>query len=164
MTPVRSTALLSLFFGVSAFALDRLHKFFQIDVQGWRGGEYVQVTGFFDYVLVWNTGISYGLFGDLPLVVLGGVILVAILALAFWWWKATHKLVQIGLMLCLGGALSNAVDRLVYGAVADFFHFHWGTYSFYIFNLADVAITFGVLLLILDLLGFGRPKPASDLT
>jgi signal peptidase II len=161
---VRTTALLSLFWGVSAFALDRLHKFWQIDVQGWRGGEIVPVTGFFDYVLVWNTGISYGLFGDMPIFVLGGVIVVAILALAFWWWKATHPLVQIGLMFCIGGALSNAVDRLVYGAVADFFHFHWQQYSFYIFNIADVAISFGVLLLILDLLGFGRPRPVTDVT
>lgn len=66
-------------------------------------------------------------------------------------------------MLCIGGALSNAVDRVAYGAVADFFHFHWQEWSFYIFNLADVAITFGVLLLILDLFGFGhRQEPEGD--
>jgi signal peptidase II len=122
----------------------------------------VRVTDFFDYVLVWNTGISYGLLGDLPLVALGGLIAVALLALGFWWWKATQPLVQAGLMLCLGGALSNALDRLLYGAVADFFHFHWQAWSFYIFNLADVAISCGVLLLILDLVGFGRPKNAVE--
>jgi signal peptidase II len=164
MTPVRSTTLLSLVYGLAAFALDRLHKFWQIDIQGWRGGEFVEVTSFFDYVLVWNTGISYGLLGDLPLVVLGALIAVAMAALVVWWWNARHPLVQIGLMLCIGGALSNAVDRVLFGAVADFFHFHWQQYSFYIFNLADVAITAGVLLLILDLLGFGRPKPAADVT
>lgn len=164
MTPVRSTTLLSLVYGLAAFALDRLHKFWQIDIQGWRGGEFVEVTSFFDYVLVWNTGISYGLLGDLPLVVLGALIAVAMAALVVWWWNARHPLVQIGLMLCIGGALSNAVDRILFGAVADFFHFHWQQYSFYIFNLADVAITAGVLLLILDLLGFGRPKPAADVT
>ena len=62
------------------------------------------------------------------------------------------------LALCLGGALSNALDRLLYGAVADFFHFHWQDWSFYIFNLADMAITAGVLLLILDVLGIGRKR------
>jgi signal peptidase II len=154
--------ILSLFAGLVAFALDRLHKYVQIDLEGWRGGEVVRVTDFFDYVLVWNTGISYGLLGDMPLIVLGGVIAVAIAALVFWWWKAEQALVQIGLMLAIGGAVSNAVDRLLYGAVADFFHFHWQDWSFYIFNLADVAITFGVLLLILDLLGFGRPKHARE--
>ncbi|HHY49347.1 MAG TPA: signal peptidase II [Alphaproteobacteria bacterium] len=147
---------MSLVFGAAAFVLDRAHKFWQIDVQGWRGGEIVPVTGVFDYVLVWNTGISYGLLGDAPLVLLGAVIILAIAALGWWWWKAGHALVRIGLMFCIGGALSNAIDRLVYGAVADFFHFHWQQYSFYIFNLADVAISFGVLLLVLDLLGFGR--------
>ncbi len=81
-------------------------------------------------------------------------------ALAFWWWRSDNGLIRAGLALCLGGALSNAVDRLIYGAVADIFHFHWGNWSFYIFNLADVALTFGVLLLLLDLVGIGQKKPA----
>ena len=157
----RTTALVSLFWGVAAFLLDRVHKFYQLEMAGWRGGEYVRVTDFFDYVLVWNTGISYGLFGDVPLVVLGVVIALAIVALLVWWWNAAHALVQTGLMFCIGGAASNAVDRVVYGAVADFFHFHWGEMSFYIFNIADVAISFGVLLLILDLIGFGHKKAAD---
>ena len=61
-------------------------------------------------------------------------------------------------VLAVGGAVSNALDRLLYGAVADFFHFHWQDLSFYIFNIADVAITCGVLLLLLDFLGIGRPR------
>jgi signal peptidase II len=162
MTTARATAILSLFWGISAFILDRAHKFWQIDVQGWRGGEFVSVTDFFDYVLVFNTGVSYGLFGGMPLPLLGAVIVIALIALGFWWWKASHQLVQIGLMLCIGGALSNAVDRLLYGAVADFFHFHWQAWSFFVFNLADTAITVGVLLLLLDLVGFGRSSTAAE--
>jgi signal peptidase II len=162
MNRARATAILSLFWGVGAFVLDRAHKFWQIDIGGWKGGEYVPVTPFFDYVLVWNTGVSYGLFGGMPLLFLGGIIVVALLALGFWWWKASHLLVQIGLMLCIGGALSNALDRLLYGAVADFFHFHYQEWSFYVFNIADSAITVGVLLLLLDLVGFGRPKAAAE--
>lgn len=150
---------MSLAGGVIAFLLDRGHKFYQVDLVGWSGGEYLRVTDFFDYVLVWNTGISYGLFGDMPLAVLGIVIALAIAALIVWWWNAAHAVVQLGLMFCIGGAASNAVDRVLYGAVADFFHFHWGETSFYIFNIADVAISLGVLLLILDLLGFGHKKP-----
>ena len=152
-----SLALLAL-----AFGFDRLHKYFQIELQGWRGGEAVGVTDFFDYVLVWNTGVSYGMLGDAPLWVLGIVIALATLALAVWWWRTPQLLVRAGLALCIGGALSNALDRVLYGAVADFFHFHWQSYSFYIFNIADTAITFGVLLLILDLLGIGRGKPAIE--
>lgn len=159
---IRASAIVSLFWGSGAFLLDRAHKFYQIDVSGWRGGEVVSVIDYFDYVLVWNTGVSYGLLSDVPLPVLGIIILAALAALAWWWWQTTQPLLQVGLMLCIGGALSNAADRLLYGAVADFFHFHWQDWSFYIFNLADVAISAGVLLLILDLIGIGRPKAAGS--
>lgn len=152
----------SLIFLLLALGLDRGHKYFQIEVEGWRGGETVRVTDFFDYVLVWNTGVSYGLLGDAPLWALAIVIVAATILLGVWWWRSTQQLVRAGLAFCIGGAVSNAVDRALYGAVADFFHFHWQDYSFYIFNIADSAITLGVLLLILDLLGIGRVRqPAT---
>jgi len=170
----------SLLVGLAAFAIDRIHKFLQVSADcvgaassvcldyfntasgpvtaGWQGGEVVPVTPFFNYVLVWNTGVSYGLLGDLPVWALGLVAAIAIIALGVWWWRTSDALVRFGLMLVIGGALSNALDRLLYGAVADFFHFHWQDWSFYIFNLADMAITAGVLLLILDVLGIGRRR------
>lgn len=148
----------SLLVGLLVFAIDRGHKFAQVDLAGWRGGEFVPVTGFFDYVLVWNTGVSYGLLDGLPVYVLASIAVVAVAGLAIWWWLSSDRLVRYGLMLIIGGAVSNALDRLLYGAVADFFHFHWQAWSFYIFNLADVAITLGVLLLILDVLGVGRRR------
>ena len=143
---------------VLAFGIDRLHKFLQLVVFGWQGGEYVTLTGFFDYVLVWNKGISYGLLQSVPVTLLGALMAVAIIALGVWWWRASSALVRAGLAICIGGALSNAMDRWIYGGVADFFYFHWQQYSFYIFNLADAAITVGVGLLILDFVGIGRPK------
>jgi signal peptidase II len=142
---------LSLLLGLAAFALDRGQKFYQIEVMGWRGGEGITVTPFFDYVLVWNTGISYGLLDRLPVPALGALMLAAIIALGIWWWRNKAPLVRMGLALCLGGALSNGFDRAQYGAVADFFHFHWGATSFYIFNLADAAITTGVVLQFIDM-------------
>ncbi|KQX34782.1 hypothetical protein ASD04_15425 [Devosia sp. Root436] len=174
---------ISLTTAILAFGLDRAHKAFQVSADcvaagaapcvevftsyvpfsmtGWRGGEIVRVTDFFDYVLVWNTGISYGLFDGLPVWALGVVMLVAIVALSIWWLRADSALIRLGLAFCIGGALSNAIDRLIYGAVADFFHLHWGNWSFYIFNLADVAITVGVILLIADLIGLGRPRKSA---
>ena len=148
----------SLVLFVVAFGADRLHKFIQLSLLGWKGGEYVPVTDFFDYVLVWNTGISYGLFATLPVVLLGVLMLVASGGLAAWWWRAREPLLRMGLALCIGGALSNALDRWVYGGVADFFHFHYGRWSFYIFNLADAAITLGVILLLLDFAGLGHRR------
>ena len=150
----------SILLGLFAFALDRVHKFVQIDMLGWRGGEFVPVTSFFDYVLVWNPGVSYGLLNNLPVWMLGIIAIIAVAALAIWWSRTGDPMVRFGLMLAIGGALSNALDRVLYGAVADFFHFHWGEWSFYIFNIADVAITLGVLLLLLDFIGIGRRKEA----
>ena len=174
----------SLTLAILAFGLDRAHKAFQVSADciaigaapcvevftsyvpaamtNWRGGEFVRVTDFFDYVLVWNTGISYGLLDGLPVWTLGVVMLVAILALSIWWLRADSFLIRMGLAFCIGGALSNALDRLLYGAVADFFHLHWGTWSFYIFNIADVAITVGVILLIIDLSGLARTRPGKS--
>jgi len=153
-----ATLWLSLALFVLAFGADRLQKYIQLVVFGWKGGEYVPVTSFFDYVLVWNTGISYGLLTNLPVLLLGVLMLVAIIALGIWWWRADGVWLRAGLAMCIGGALSNALDRWIYGGVADFFHFHYEQYSFYIFNLADAAITVGVILLILDFLGLGRPR------
>jgi signal peptidase II len=148
----------SLLLFVLAFGIDRLHKFLQIVVFGWQGNEFVSIAPFFDYVLVWNKGISYGLLTSVPVAVLGALMAVAIVALGVWWWRANSAIVRAGLAVCIGGALSNATDRWVYGGVADFFYFHWQQYSFYIFNLADAAITIGVGLLVLDFLGVGRAK------
>jgi signal peptidase II len=148
----------SLILALIGLGADRLHKYIQIDVLGWTGGEYVPMTSFFDYVLVWNTGISYGLLGDVPIWALGALVAAALVGLAVWWFRAETALLRAGLALAIGGALSNAFDRWRYGAVADFFHFHWQDWSFYIFNLADLAITVGVLLLLLDFVGIGRGK------
>lgn len=177
------TILVSLMAAILAFGVDRAQKGFHIAADcyaigqalcvqvpfgyipdamtGWRGGEILRVTPFFDYVLVWNTGISYGLLDTLPVWALGIIMSIAIVALAIWWWRSDQMLVRLGLALAIGGALSNALDRLLYGAVADFFHFHWSGWSFYIFNIADVAITAGVILLALDMLGVGRPRQKS---
>ena len=89
------------------------------------------------------------------------IMVIAIIALGIWWFRTDAPLVRAGLAMCIGGAVSNALDRLLYGAVADFFHFHLGERSFYIFNIADAAITLGVCLLILDVLGIGRRKTAA---
>ncbi|WP_158626028.1 signal peptidase II [Arsenicitalea aurantiaca] len=177
----RRSATISILVGLLVFGLDRIHKFVQVSADcieigatrcvggdifarlpmsptGWTGGEVQQVTGFFDYVLVWNTGISYGLFGSMPVWGLSLIMVAAIVGLSIWWLRGDTTIVRTGLMLIIGGALSNLIDRVIYGAVADFFHFHWQGYSFYIFNIADVAITLGVGFLLLDVLGFGRPR------
>lgn len=141
--------------------LDQASKLVLLYVFGFRTmlpGEAVPVLPFFNLVMTWNPGISYGLF---PATGLGTVLLVlfslaAVSGLGWWLWHAERRALTVGLGLIVGGALGNLVDRLVYGKVADFFHFHAFGYDWYVFNVADVAITFGVLALLYDSLS--RPE------
>ncbi len=149
---MKNAAPLSILIGFLGFLLDRGQKFYQIDILGWRGGERINVTGFFDYVLVWNKGVSFGLLDSTNPIIKYFLIGLALLIIIVWWFKTTDMLTKIGLALCVGGAISNIIDRFLYGAVADFFHFYLGQYSFYIFNLADVLISLGVALLLLEML------------
>ena len=119
----------------------------------------LQITGFFNLVPVWNTGVSFGLLGDSStsrwiLVALALVIVVVLLA---WLMRAGTGIVVFALVLVVGGALSNVIDRVLYGAVIDFvdihaFGFHWPA-----FNIADMSIVIGTALLLYDGL-FGSPR------
>ena len=123
----------------------------------------VPLTPFFDLVMVWNYGISYGLLqqeAGLGRWLLVGVTLVV--TILFWTWgaQATRRLQAAGFALVIAGALGNGIDRVAYGAVADFFHFHVGDFSWYVFNLADVWIVAGVAALLYDSF-VGGPNDAA---
>jgi signal peptidase II len=117
----------------------------------------VALLPFFDLVLTWNRGISYGMFqqeGRLGRFVLLGITLFAVALLWVWLARAANRLTALSLGLIIGGALGNAIDRLAYGAVADFALFHVTaasfTFNWYVFNLADAAIVAGVAGLLYD--------------
>jgi signal peptidase II len=122
----------------------------------------IDVLPFFNMVMVWNRGVSYGLFpagslaGTLLLIVLS---IAAVVGLAWWLSKAERPSLGFGLGLIIGGALGNVIDRMLYGAVADFFHFYAFGHDWYVFNVADAAITVGVIVLLLD--AFIRPEKES---
>jgi signal peptidase II len=136
---------------LAALAIDQAVKLWLLFVYNIAEKGAVPLTPFFDLVLVWNKGISYGLFQQESAFgqwVLLGLKLAAVVLLWAWMSRVTTRLSAACLGLIIGGALGNALDRLTYGAVADFAHFHittasW-TFSWYVFNLADVAIVVGV--------------------
>ena len=111
------------------------------------------ISPVFDLILVWNRGISYGLFQqDNPtgqMVLLVGTVL-AILGLLVWMARVKQARLAVALGVLTGGAVGNAIDRAAYGAVVDFLHLHWNGWSWYVFNLADAAIVVGVLILMYD--------------
>jgi lipoprotein signal peptidase len=111
--------------------------------------------------MVWNPGVTFGLFkadgqGGALLLVVVAVVIVA--ALGLWLRRAESRLVAVALGAIAGGAIGNVIDRLRFGAVVDFIHFHVGGWSWYVFNVADSAIVCGVAALVLDGL---RPRPAA---
>lgn len=117
----------------------------------------VPLTPFFDVVLTWNRGISYGWFQTetaFGQTVLLAIKVAAVIGLGVWLIRAQSRLAAIALGLIIGGAIGNAIDRLSYGAVMDFalLHAHIAgkDREWYVFNLADVAIVAGVIGLLYD--------------
>ena len=111
-----------------------------------------------DLVPVWNSGVSFGMFsdgGETMRYVLTGFAAAVSVALVVWLSRVNERLVAGGLALIIGGAVGNVIDRLRFGAVVDFVLPHWQGWAWPAFNLADTAITFGVVLLLLD--GFRKP-------
>jgi signal peptidase II len=122
--------------------------------------EALEITPFFNLVLAWNRGISFSLFHSeqayAPLV-LSGLALAISAGLVGWLGRIAQRWPATGIGLIVGGAVGNVVDRLRFGAVVDFLDCHWGEYHWPAFNLADTAITIGVIFLVIDGL-FRRPE------
>ncbi|MEQ8825105.1 MAG: signal peptidase II [Filomicrobium sp.] len=134
--------------------LDQVHKWWMILVVGMREGDRFSALSFLEIVYVKNTGISYSLFDsakyEWQLALAGFAVAVSV---ALWVWMArssTGWLMSLSLGLIIGGAIGNAIDRVLLGGVADFFLLHGYGYSWYVFNIADVAIVAGVAGLLYD--------------
>lgn len=120
---------------------------------------FIEVTSFFNLVLVWNRGVSFGMFqagSEEGRWLLVGVALVVSAVLVIWLWRERRSLPRLAVWLILAGALGNVVDRVRYGAVVDFLDFHAFGYHWPAFNVADSAIVVGAVALVGDSLLGGR--------
>jgi len=109
-----------------------------------------EITSFFNLSMVWNHGISFGLFqSDTPYFLIG---LAAVICVIFgvWLTRTTVWTQAIALSLVIGGAIGNIIDRFHFGAVADFFDFHIAGWHYPAFNMADSFITIGIAILLFD--------------
>lgn len=143
--------LLGLGIAAGVFLADQALKIWVLFVYELAQRGRVVVLPFMDLVMVWNRGISYGLFQQDGLIGRMVLLLISVAACVFimFWLRKPGPLSQtIGLGLILGGAAGNAVDRAAYGAVADFILLHGGGFEWYVFNIADAAIVVGVLMVL----------------
>ncbi len=127
------------------------------------------IPGFFDLTRVHNTGTAYGFlnnadfpFKTLLLACVAGAALVGLAVYAATL-DRSQVLTRAGLTLVIAGAAGNLIDRISMGYVLDFFDFYQGNWHFWAFNVADSAITIGVVLMIVELLGLGRPRVSRAL-
>ena len=160
MTPAR----FGLVVAALTLALDQASKLYLLFVAVLPIREPIVLAPFLELIVVWNRGISYGLFqqgseiGRWALVVLS---LAAAGGLSVWMARTETRLLAASLGLVIGGAIGNAIDRAAYGAVFDFVHLHAGGWSWYVFNIADAGIVAGVAGLLYDTLVLERRRAAG---
>jgi signal peptidase II len=154
---LRSPLRAGIIAAIVTLILDQASKLWLLDVFDIAHRGTVRVTPFFDLVLAWNIGISFGWFqNDSPAAQIALMVIkaAAVIALGVWLARSRTVMAALALGMIIGGAIGNAIDRFVYGAVVDFalFHVQIGekTFNWYVFNLADVAIVAGVIALLYD--------------
>ena len=143
--------LVNFIFVFILFCIDRFSKIYVIELVEKTEVSEIYLTSFLNSYLVWNTGIAFGLFSFsneityhlfTALIVLINLIIIYLII-------STKDFRKYFFLLILGGSFGNLFDRLFYGAVPDFIDFHIGNFHWFIFNIADIFITVGVICLIL---------------
>jgi signal peptidase II len=135
------------------FIIDRISKWWFLDVFDLPNKGVVEILPIFDVVMVWNRGVSFGFmsasddFGRWALVVMN---LIIVGVLIYWLRSAKTSWLASAIGLVIGGAFGNIYDRVKFGAVADYFQFHWQDWYFAVFNVADSFIFIGAVLLIFN--------------
>ena len=155
---VKKNNLFYIFFAIIIFSLDRLSKN-KIITQSTDKNQ-IYVNNYINLDLVWNTGIGFGIFStDSNLIYhsITGIIAVVISFIIYLIIKANlHE--KLFFTLILGGALGNFYDRLIYFAVPDFIDIHYGNFHWFTFNIADIFITIGIIMLIFNDIFFKNEK------
>ena len=144
---------------ISAFLADQLSKFF-VDTQ-LVTSHHIVFNDYFNLIKVWNTGVSFSMFNDYGVI---GTVVLSLISLTIsaflinWMRHETNRLKIISLGIIVGGALGNVFDRVRFGAVLDFLDFHYETYHWPAFNLADTFICVGAFILIVWEIFYGHKK------
>jgi signal peptidase II len=160
---IPSAPRLGLAIALAAFVSDQASKSWLLDVMAARSDE-IELGCCLNLVMVWNYGVSFGVlneFGPDGAWGLVAVTLAIVVVLVVWLVRMRERIPAAALGLVIGGALGNVLDRLRFGAVADFFDFHLGEMHWPAFNVADSAIVIGAVVLVLQGLIAGRKERGS---
>lgn len=155
---------IGLLLAVIVFAADQASKYAILHGLHLQDGHVLSPLPVLDLVLVWNHGITFGLFAGFGAKVLLAVLAsLAILGLIIWMARTGSWVVALAAGAIAGGAAGNVLDRLRYGAVVDFIHVHIGALAYpWVFNIGDSAIVCGVIALIIDNLSRKPPVAANQ--
>ena len=147
------------YIAISIFILDRLSKYFILELSSAGENFNIPITSFLNFNLVWNSGIAFGLFSfnDQFYYNIITLIIITITLIILFFAIKSGGVEKIGFSMIFGGSLGNIFDRLYYSAVVDFIDFHINNIHWFIFNIADIFISLGVIILI-TLEFFGRKK------
>ena len=144
--------LFEIFFVSLIFAIDRVSKSIILHLSKITGEFEMTLTSYLNLSLIWNRGIAFGLFSfetnlyyNLISFLIGAIILLIIVIS-----KKSKGVEKISFLMIIGGALGNLFDRIYYSAVPDFIDFHFKDFHWFVFNIADIFITLGVICLIFD--------------
>jgi signal peptidase II len=146
---------------VVVLAADQASKYWILRILDLPELRQVVLLPVLNLTMVWNQGVTFGLFnglGSWSHLILAAVALCVVGALFFWLRRADTALAAISIGAIAGGAVGNVIDRLRFGAVVDFIHAHIGDVSWYVFNVADAAIVCGVAALIIESQFRRRPR------
>ena len=144
---------------LSIFILDRLTKIYVIYLDKTNSGSEIFSSKFLNVYLIWNEGIAFGLlsFNQNIFYNFLTLFIVIIIFIILYMITISSGLKKYSLLMILGGALGNVFDRIIYKAVPDFIDFHVGNFHWFIFNVSDIFISVGVILMVILEL-FDKPK------
>ena len=148
---LKKNNFINFFFILLIFLLDRISKIYVIDLDKKSFGSEIFSSKFLNISLIWNEGIAFGLlsFNERIFYNILTLIILIIILIIYLMFLKSNGLKKYSLLMILGGALGNVFDRIFAQAVPDFIDFHVGNFHWFIFNVADIFITIGVIFMIL---------------
>ena len=158
---LRKSFIISSLLVFSIFLLDRLSKIYVIYLDKKFLGSELLSSKFLNIRLIWNEGIAFGLLSFNETIFYNALtfLILIIILIIFFMLSKSNGIKKFSLMMILGGAIGNIYDRIFYKAVPDFLDFHIGNFHWFIFNVADIFITLGVIfMIIIEIIGNNKNK------